>query len=259
MSLSVRVLTVFPALVRAALSEGMVRIAAERGVLDLEAVDLRDFTDDLHRTTDDTPYGGGAGMVMKVEPVVRAWRSLSAAERGRAFVMSAKGRLFTQELARKWSRGGAVTLICGRYKGVDERVVDILEAEEISLGDFVMAGGELAAAVMIETTARLLPGVLGDARSSSEDSYEDRLLGYPDYTRPEEFEGHGVPEVLLSGHHARIAAWRRERRLETTWRRRPDLLETAALSREDREFLTRLRGKPPGEPGSPHAGPEEQR
>jgi tRNA (guanine37-N1)-methyltransferase len=259
MSLRVRVLTVFPGLVQAALAEGMVRIARERKVLDLETVDLRDFTEDLHRTTDDTPYGGGGGMVMKVEPVVKAWRSLDPATRGRAFVMSAKGRPFTQERAREWSRVEAVTLICGRYKGVDERVVEILEAEEISLGDFVIAGGELAAAVMIEAAARLLPGVLGDVRSGAEDSHEDRLLGYPDYTRPEEFEGHRVPEVLLSGHHARITAWRREQRLETTWRRRPDLLEKAVLSREDREYLARLRRELPGEPGSPHEGPEEQR
>jgi len=239
-SLRVRVLTVFPGLVERSLSEGMARIAQEQGLLDLRSVNVRDFTTDVHRTTDDTPYGGGAGMVMMVEPVVRAWRSLPPEERGRTVVMSARGRPFTQDTARAWVEAGAVTLVCGRYKGVDERVVDLLEAEEISLGDFVISGGELAAAVMIDAAIRLIPGVLGDARSGEEDSHEDRLLGYPDYTRPEEFEGRRVPEVLLSGHHARIAAWRRERRLETTWRRRPDLLEGADLTQKDREFLDRL-------------------
>jgi tRNA (guanine37-N1)-methyltransferase len=241
MSLAVRVLTVFPALVESALSEGMARIARERGVLDLATVNIRDFTEDRHRTTDDTPFGGGAGMVMMVEPVVKAWRSLPTETRGKAYVMSAKGMLFTQELAEDWSRAGAMTLVCGRYKGVDERVVDMLGAEEVSLGDFVLPGGELAAAVMIEATARLLPGVLGDAESGAEDSHQDAILGYPDYTRPEDFEGHRVPEVLLSGHHANIAEWRRKQRLETTWRRRPDLLEKAVLSDRDREFLKQFR------------------
>jgi hypothetical protein len=140
MSLAVRVLTVFPALVESALSEGMARIARERGVLDLATVNIRDFTEDRHRTTDDTPFGGGAGMVMMVEPVVKAWRSLPTETRGKAYVMSAKGMLFTQELAEDWSRAGAMTLVCGRYKGVDERVVDMLGAEEVSLGDFVLIG-----------------------------------------------------------------------------------------------------------------------
>jgi tRNA (guanine37-N1)-methyltransferase len=228
-TLRVRVLTVFPRLVEGALSEGMVRIARERGLLDLRTVDLRDFTDDVHRSTDDAPYGGGAGMVMKAEPVVRAWRTLDPEERGRAYVMSAKGGLFTQETAREWSGAGALTLVCGRYKGVDERVLDLLPAEEVSVGDFVLAGGELAAAIMIEAAARLLPGVLGDAASGAADSHEDGLLGHPDYTRPEEFEGLRVPQVLLGGHHARIEAWRREERLKATWRRRPDLLAKARL------------------------------
>lgn len=238
MSLEVRILTVFPELVERALAEGMARIAREQGLLEVQPVNIRDFTTDVHRTTDDSPYGGGAGMVMMVEPVVRAWRSLSPG--GRTYVLSARGRPFTQELARTWAGAETVTLVCGRYKGVDERVVDLLDAEELSLGDFVLSGGELAAAVMIDAAARLIPGVLGDPRSGAEDSHEDRLLGYPDYTRPEEFEGRRVPEVLLGGHHVRIAAWRRERRLETTWKRRPELLEGADLTPKDREFLDRL-------------------
>ena len=245
MSLVVNVLTVFPDLIERALSLGMVRIARERGALDLRPVDIRAFTTDDHRTTDDTPFGGGAGMVMMVEPIVQAWRSLP--DRGHAIVLSAKGRRFDQELAAAWSRESAITFVSGRYKGVDERVVEILGAEEVSLGDFVLPGGELAAAVMIEAVARLLPGVLGDAESGAEDSFEDGLLGYPSYTRPETFEGHRVPPVLLSGHHARIAAWRRERRLEATFVRRPELLDDAALTKNDREFLARLRREQPHE------------
>lgn len=236
----IRVLTVFPGVVEAALAEGMVRIARERGALDLEAVDLRDHTDDLHRTTDDAPYGGGGGMVMKAEPVVRAWRAMPPGERGKAIVMSARGRRFDQETAHAWSRLEALTLVCGRYQGLDERAIEALGAEEVSLGDFVLAGGELAAAVMIDAVARLLPGVLGDVASRIEDSHEDGLLGFPVYTRPEEFEGRRVPEVLLSGHHARIARWRRRQRLEATLRRRPDLLDRAELDERDREVLAEL-------------------
>lgn len=254
MSLSVRVLTVFPGLVESALAEGMVRIAREKGILDLAAVNIRDFTTDSHRTTDDTPYGGGAGMVMMVEPIVKAFRSLAPETRGKVFVMSARGRRFTQEMAEAWSGETALTLVCGRYKGVDQRVVDLLGAEELSIGDFVLPGGELAAAAMIEATARLLPGVLGDRDSGSEDSHQGPLLGYPDYTRPEEFEGHRVPEVLLSGNHARIAGWRRERRLETTWRQRPDLLAKAELDTKDREFLERLRRDSPSGPSRESSG-----
>lgn len=240
MNLVVRVLTVFPELVEATLSQGMVRIARERGVLDAEAVNIRDYTTDVHRSTDDSPYGGGAGMVMLAGPIVRAWRDLDPEARGRTVVMGARGRRFDQAMAHDWAQAGAVTLVCGRYKGIDERVFEILGAEEVSIGDFVLAGGELAAAAMVEATARLLPGVLGDADSAEEDSHEDSMLGYPVYTRPEEFEGHRVPEVLLSGHHANIARWRRQERLKTTWERRPDLLEGAALDRKDLEFLESL-------------------
>jgi len=248
-SLIVNVLTVFPDLIERALSLGMVRIARERGALDLRPVDIRAFTTDDHRTTDDAPFGGGAGMVMMVEPIVTAWRSLPVSERGRAVVLSAKGRRFDQELATAWSWEPAITFVAGRYKGVDERVVELLGAEEVSLGDFVLPGGELAAAVMIEAVARLLPGVLGDADSGAEDSFEDGLLGYPSYTRPEMFEGLRVPPVLLSGHHARIAAWRRERRLLATFLERPELLDGAALTKSDREFLARLRQEEPHEHG----------
>jgi len=245
--LSVRVLSVFPGLVESALSEGMVRIARERGLLDFEAVDLRDFTDDIHRSTDDTPYGGGGGMVMKAEPVLRAWRSLPEDRRGRAVIMSPRGRRFDRDMAWDWSRAGALTLICGRYQGLDERALELLDAEEVSLGDFVLAGGELAAAVMVEAAARLLPGVLGDESSRTRDSFEDDLLGFPVYTRPEEFEGLRVPEELVSGHHARIETWQRHRRLEATLHRRPELLAKADLNPDDKAFLKTLHWDPDSE------------
>jgi len=236
-SLSVRILTVFPDMVESSLEHGMVRIAREQKALDVSPVNLRDFTDDA-------PYGGGAGMVMKVDPVVRAWNSLAPAERGRAYVLSPKGRRFDQALAREWSQVEAFTLICGRYQGLDERALTLLEAEEVSLGDFVLAGGELAAAVMVEAVARLLPGVLGDEDSRAEDSFEDGLLGFPVYTRPEAYQGLEVPPPLLSGHHAQIRKWRREKRLEITWRLRPDLLDAAELTSEDKKYLNTL--KPEG-------------
>jgi tRNA (guanine37-N1)-methyltransferase len=239
--LDIVVVTLFPEFFPGPLQTSILGRAAAKGLVRITVRDLRDWTHDRHNTADDAPYGGGAGMVMKVDSVVAAWRGLDPAERGKAIVMSAKGRRFDQALAREWSRLEAFTLVCGRYKGIDERVVDLLDADEVSIGDFVLAGGELAAAVMIEAVARLLPGVLGDAQSGEEDSHEDGLLGYPDYTRPEEFEGRRVPEVLLSGHHANIARWRRERRLEATWQRRPDLLEKAELTESDRKFLERLR------------------
>ena len=240
MRLSIRVLTVFPDLVESAVSEGMVRIAREQGVLDVRAVNLRDFTDDVHRTTDDAPYGGGAGMVMKVDPVIRAWRGMSPEERGQAFVLSPRGKTFDRDMAWEWSQMTALTLVCGRYQGLDQRAVTLMDAQEISIGDFVLAGGELPAAVMIEAVARLLPGVLGDEGSREQDSFEDRLLGFPVYTRPEVYEGLPVPEVLLSGHHARIEAWRRQSRLEATARTRPELLEESALTAEDKVFLKTL-------------------
>lgn len=239
-SLVVNVLTLFPETVQSALSEGMVRIAKEQGALDLRTIQIRDYAKNVHRTTDDTPYGGGGGMVMKPEPIVDAWRDLPEPQAGPTYVLSPRGPRFDRSTAWAWSEEKQITLVCGRYQGVDERALETLGAKEISLGDFVLAGGELAAAVMIEAVARLLPGVLGDENSRAQDSFEDDLLGFPVYTRPEEFEGRKVPEVLLSGHHEKIQKWRRQRRLETTWYRRPELLGHAALSDEDREFLRTL-------------------
>lgn len=257
--MKVALLTVFPRFFEGPLDEGMIRIARRDGRLDVRTVDLRDFTDDVHRTTDDTMYGGGAGMVMKCDPIVRAVESLPEAFRGRVLLTSARGRRFDEAMAQGLSAEEGFTVICGRYKGVDERVVELLGAEEVSVGDFVLSGGEPAALMMLDAAVRHVPGVLGDYDSAVDDSHYEGLLGYPVYTRPEEYRGLRVPEVLLSGHHARIAAWRREEMLKATLERRPDLLEGLPLSREDRKVLASLEaGGSRYRPGKRDPGREER-
>lgn len=238
--MNVALLTVFPRYFDGPLGEGMIRIARRDGQLDVRVIDLRDHTDDVHRTTDDTMYGGGAGMVMKCDPIVRAWEALPAEYRGRTLLTSARGVPFTDALSRELAAADGFTIVCGRYKGVDERLVELTGALEVSIGDYVLSGGEPAALVMLDAAVRHIPGVLGDYDSAVEDSFYDGLLGFPVYTRPEEYRGLTVPGVLTSGHHAKIAAWRREQQLKTTWERRPDLLEKAPLSPDDRKVLARL-------------------
>jgi tRNA (guanine37-N1)-methyltransferase len=239
----VALLTVFPRFFDGPLDEGMIRIARRNGQLAVRMIDLREHTDDVHRTTDDTQYGGGAGMVMKCDPIVRAVESLGPAERGRVFLTSARGRRLDDSLARALAGEEALTVICGRYKGVDERVIPLTGAEEISIGDYVLSGGEPAALVLLDAVVRHIPGVLGDYDSAVEDSHYRGLLGPPVYTRPEEYRGLKVPGVLLSGHHARIDAWRRREALKATRNRRPDLLDRASLAREDRAYLESLEGE----------------
>jgi tRNA (guanine37-N1)-methyltransferase len=206
----VDVLTLFPSILEAALGESILRIAREKGALDAVLWNPRDFTSDRHRTVDDRPYGGGPGMVMKPEPLVLcAEKAREARGAGRVIVLTPAGRRFTQEVAREYAREDHLVLVCGRYEGIDQRVVEVLGAEELSVGDFVLSGGEVAALAVVEAVARLLPGVLGDAASTEEESFEEGLLEYPQYTRPAEFRGRKVPEVLLGGDHARIRAWRR--------------------------------------------------
>jgi tRNA (guanine37-N1)-methyltransferase len=238
--MNVAILTVFPKFFDGPLGEGMIRIARRDGKLTVHVIDLRDHTDDAHRTTDDTMYGGGAGMVMKADPIVRAWEAQPPEFRRRTLLTSARGRRFDEALAQELADADGFTIICGRYKGVDERVIQLTGAEEVSIGDYVLSGGEPAALVMIDAAVRHVPGVLGDYDSAVEDSYYEGLLGYPVYTKPEEYRGLSVPEVLLSGHHARIKAWRREEMLRATRARRPDLLAGKALSAEDRKVLARL-------------------
>jgi tRNA (guanine37-N1)-methyltransferase len=236
--LRVDVVTIFPeALVPLQLS--VLGRAQRAGILLVRVWNLRDFATDRHRTTDDYPYGGGPGMVMKAEPFFAAARAIAqeAGGLGRVLLTSPQGKPFTQRMAQELSRSGHLVVLCGHYEGVDERVVEGLKAEEISIGDYVLTGGELAAMVIVDATARLVPGVVGDEGSVQEDSFVRGLLDYPHYTRPVEVEGLRVPDVLLSGNHQAIARWRRKEALRRTLRRRPDLLRTAELSPEDRTLL----------------------
>ncbi len=244
--MKVSLLTIFPDYFGPALAEGMIRAALQKNRLEVSVVHLRDFTDDSHRTTDDYPFGGGAGMIMKVEPVDRALATLDVGERGarpagtRVAVLSPQGRPFTQEVAIEYAGLSHLVLICGRYKGVDERVTEHLADEEVSVGDFVLSGGEPAALCVLDAVARLLPGVVGTFDSVETDSFHSGLLDSPYYTRPAEYRGWTVPEVLLSGHHGEIARYRRQQALRRTWERRRELLEGVELSAEERRFLRSL-------------------
>ena len=243
----ISVLTIFPDFFSGALTEGMVREAHEKGELVVDAVNLREFTYDSHRTTDDYPFGGGVGMVMKVEPIDRALESLhvgtpAARSAGtRVALFSPQGRRFDQACALEYAALEHVVLVCGRYKGVDERVREHLVDEELSIGDFVLAGGEPAAMCVIDAVARLLPGVVGTFDSVESDSFHSGLLDCEYYTRPAEYRGWAVPDVLLSGHHAMIARSRREQVLRRTFERRPELLDYTTLSREDQVFIESLK------------------
>jgi len=235
------IVTIFPAMIRQALADGVVGRAIERGTLDLAIHDLRDFTTDRHRVVDDMPYGGGPGMVLKPEPIFRALDAIDQ-RRGRPLttvLMSPQGSRFTQAEAARLSREEHVVLLCGRYEGVDERVRARV-AEEISIGDYVLSGGELPALVVIDAVARLVPGVVGDDQSVVDDSFSRGLLDFPHYTRPAEVGPLRVPDVLLSGNHAEIRRWRKRESLSRTLDRRPELLAGAALDEEEREILREL-------------------
>ncbi len=237
------IVTIFPSFFESPLREGVVFRACERGVLDIRVHDLRAWTLDRHRVTDDAPYGGGAGMVMKPEPLFAAIEDLRARNPGATTVLlSPQGRLWSQSLVREYGERPGMILVCGRYEGVDERVREALIDEEISIGDFVLAGGETAAMVLVETVARQVPGVVGQAESVERDSFFAGLLDHPHYTRPPVFHGLAVPEVLLSGDHAAIARWRRREALRQTLRKRPELLTAADLDAEDLKLLEQIRG-----------------
>ena len=246
-AMRISVLTIFPGFFGGSLTEGMVREAREKGELDVNVVHLREFTYDAHRTTDDYPFGGGVGMVMKVEPIDRALESLGVGTPGsrpagtRVALFSPQGRRFDQACALEYAALEHVVLVCGRYKGVDERVRDHLIDEELSIGDFILAGGEPAAMCVIDAVARLRPGVVGTFDSVESDSFHSGLLDCAYFTRPAEYRGWKVPDILLSGHHAMIAKHRRQEVLRRTWERRPELLESADLSLEDRRFVESLK------------------
>lgn len=235
------VFTLFPEMFAGPLTESILKRAQESKVLRIALHNIRDFTDDKHHVTDDTPYGGGGGMIMKVEPIVAAVEStLRDAPDTLVILLTPQGAPFRQDTARRLSKLPRLALLCGRYEGVDERVRESVVTEEISIGDYVLTGGELPAMVMIDAIARLLPGALGDPGAPEDDSHASGLLEYPQYTRPPEFRGLRVPEVLQSGDHAEIDRWRREQALRRTWQRRPDLLLTVELNENDRMFLAQL-------------------
>jgi len=240
------VVTIFPEAF-SPLATSIVGRARERGLLEVRIWDLRDFTADRHRQVDDTPYGGGPGMVMKPDPFFAALDAISAAAGGRPRILlpSPQGRTLTQELLGDLSGEPHLAILCGHYEGIDERVGAGLRAEEISIGDYVVSGGELPAMVIIDAVGRLLPGVVGDEQSVAADSFSEGLLDYPHYTRPPEIAGLRVPEVLLSGHHEAIRRWRRRAQLRRTRQRRPDLWRRAVLSDEDRRLLEDLDGDEP--------------
>ena len=237
------IVTIFPRMVEAGIAEGVIGRGVERGLLDVKIHDLRDFTTDRHRSVDDVPYGGGPGMVMKPEPLVRAVEQV-ARTRGRpdaVILLSPQGKRFTQDEAVRLSSRSHIVLLCGRYEGMDERVPTLVGAEEISLGDFVVSGGELPAMIVVDVVSRLVPGVVGDQQSVAEDSFARGLLDHPHYTRPAEFGGRKVPDVLLSGHHADVRRWRRKTALARTLERRPELLDDAALDDDDRALLNEIK------------------
>ena len=236
------IVTIFPKMVEAPLAEGIVGRAIERGALDVRVHDLRAFTTDRHRVVDDTPFGGGPGMVMKPEPLFRAVEQIAAArgKPGAVILTSPDGPTLTHATAERLRDLGHVAILCGRYEGVDERVRAHLATEEISIGDYVLSGGELPALVIVDAVARLVPGVVGDEQSVARDTFATGLLDFPQYTRPAEFDGMAVPPVLLSGHHAEIERWRRREALRRTLKRRPELVLEAGLSDEDQTLLAEL-------------------
>ena len=232
------VFTLLPEVFPPYLDSSVLQRALQSGLIDVRIYNIRDYAHDKHHTTDDTPYGGGGGMVMKPEPMFEAVESILGREAGcPVILLTPQGRVFSQTVADELSRHERIALICGRYEGVDERIRLHLATDEISIGDYVLTGGELPALIIIDAVSRLLPGVLGDPTGAEDDSHASGLLEYPHYTRPPEFQGESVPDVLLSGDHAKIEKWRREQSLLRTLERRPDLLEKAELTKEDKKFL----------------------
>lgn len=233
------IITIFPGMFVSPFDESILKRAREKGILDIRVHDLRDYTLDKHRKVDDYPFGGGVGMIMSVEPIARAMEAVKGDRDGvHTILLTPGGRRFDQAKAAELARMDELILVCGRYEGVDERVNQYFVDEEISIGDYVLSGGEIPAMALVETISRLVPGVLGDETSAVEESFSASLLEYPQYTRPQDFRGHKVPEVLISGHHQNIRDWQREQALRKTARLRPDLLQkTGVTDREKEEIL----------------------
>ncbi|MCE5259879.1 MAG: tRNA (guanosine(37)-N1)-methyltransferase TrmD [Chloroflexi bacterium] len=254
------ILTLFPGLFTSVFAESIVGRAQADGLVEIHLHNIRDYTTDKHHVTDDTPYGGGGGMVMKAEPILLALDDILGAELVAAqkatgevqvpvILLTPAGRPFDQPTARRLEEYGRIVLICGRYEGVDERINQLAVTHELSIGDYVLSGGEIPAMAVVEAVTRLVPGVLGDMRAVIDDSHSSGLLEYPHYTKPAEVRGLGVPDVLTSGDHARITRWRREQALLRTRERRPDILARAALSEQDERFLSGLPDAESSEPG----------
>ena len=236
------VLTLFPDMIRDGFQTSMTGRAAEKGLLSLTTVNIRDFSVNKHNRVDDYPYGGGAGMVMQAEPVYLAYESVAEKlpRKPRVLYMSPQGKVFNQRMAEELAGEEELVFLCGHYEGIDERVLEEIVTDEVSIGDYVLTGGELPALVIMDAVSRLLEGVLHNEESAQFDSFSDNLLEYPQYSRPEEWRGKKVPPILLSGHHANVEKWRREQSLMRTRERRPDLLEEASLTKEDKKFLAKL-------------------
>ncbi len=235
------VLTLFPEMLTAYLQQGVLGRAVKRGLVDVNLINIRDFARGTHKTTDDRPYGGGEGMVMKPGPIYRALKSVDRVEgRSSVILLSPQGKLFDQSIAWEMSGWDQLVLVCGRYEGIDERIKLTCIDMELSIGDYILSGGELGAMVIVDAVSRLIPGVLGGERSNLEDSFEDGLLEYPQYTRPRVFQDKEAPEILLSGNHEKIRVWRREESLKRTLEKRPDLLKQANLTPEDKAILSEL-------------------
>ena len=235
--MKIDILTLFPEVVEAVLGSSIIGRGREKGLLDIAAHNIRDYTPDKHGRTDDYPYGGGRGMVMQCEPLFRCLEAVKAGQPVHTVMMSAQGVPFTQEKARELLARGRIAIVCGHYEGIDRRFIDQCVDEEISLGDFVLTGGEIAAMAVADAVCRMVPGVLAEDVCFTDESHYSGLLEYPQYTRPEEWRGRRVPEVLLSGHHAEIAKWRRQQSLLLTRQRRPDLFAKLTLTREDEKLL----------------------
>lgn len=245
--MKIKVLTIFPEMLRPMLEASILGRAIEEGLIEVELIDIRPFSELKHKNTDDYPFGGGPGMVMLAQPIVDAVEACTKdGFHGKRLYLSPRGRTFDQAMAEELARDGELLLLCGHYEGVDQRAIDLVIDEEVSIGDYVLTGGELGALVIIDAVSRLIPGVLGSDESSQDESFSSGLLEYPQYTRPREYRGLSVPDVLLSGDHAKINRWRRDRALELTWRRRPEMLKSVELDKKDRLFMQRLtEGEPP--------------
>ena len=236
----IHILTLFPAMFSGPFSESIVKRAVDQGLVEISIYNIRDYTSDKHHVVDDSPYGGGPGMVLKPEPIFKAVEAVIGETGMPVILLTPQGKLFSHQVAEELAQNEEMMLVCGHYEGVDERVREHLVTDEISIGDYILSGGELAAMVVVDAVVRQVPGVLGSEESVEDDSHAKGLLEYPQYTRPQSFHNWEVPEVLLSGNHAEIARWRRTQSLKRTLRRRPDLLQQAELSDEDKKLIAQM-------------------